>query len=79
MPGPERTPHGEPAAGARHGLRFGLAGPVGASLLARLGAAGAAFAAHALFARFAGVEHYGTFSYVLAWLGVGVMVHGDPG
>ena len=70
---PERL-HPKGAAGASpRRTRFPLAGPHAASLLARVAGAGAAFGLHALLARLAGVEQYGTFSYVLAWLGIAVM------
>lgn len=74
MSGPERTPRGGSAARSRFGPGFRLAGPLGTNLLARVAGAGAAFGLHALLARLAGVEQYGTYSYVLAWLGVAVMV-----
>ena len=61
-------------AAARRRTRSPLAGPHAASLLARIAGAGAAFGLHALLARLAGVEQYGTFSYVLAWLAIAVMV-----
>ena len=54
--------------------RPAFAGPLGGSLLMRVAAAGAAFGLHALLARLAGADEYGTYSYVLACLGVTVLV-----
>ena len=56
--------------------RFPLAGPLGGSLLARIASAGAAFGLHALLARLAGADQYGTYSYVLACLGIAVLIAG---
>ena len=57
-----------------HRYRLAFAGPLGGSLLMRVAAAGAAFALHALLARLAGADQYGTYSYVLACLGLTVLV-----
>lgn len=48
--------------------------PLGASLLTRVASAGAAFGLHVLLARLAGPDQYGTYSFVLAWLGIAVLV-----
>ena len=66
-------PPGGPATQKRGSL---LAGPWGSSLLARIASAGAAFGLHALLARLAGADQYGTFSYVLACLGIAVLLAG---
>ena len=67
--------HPKEAAGASpRRTCYPLAGPHAANVLARVAGAGAAFGLHALLARLAGVEQYGTFSYVLAWLAIAVMV-----
>lgn len=50
--------------------RWGHLDVLGGSLLVRLVGAGAAFALNMLVARLAGAEQYGTYSYVLAWLGL---------
>ena len=47
---------------------------LGGSLLIRLAGAAAALGLNMLVARLAGGEHYGTYSYVLAWLGVATLV-----
>jgi O-antigen/teichoic acid export membrane protein len=73
-PAPGRL-HPKGAAGASpRRTRFPLAGPHPVNRLARVAGAGAAFGLHALLARLAGVEQYGTFSYVLAWLAIAVTV-----
>ena len=51
-------------------MRVTLSGAVGGSLAARLAGAGAAFGLHAMLARLAGADHYGTYSYAIAWVGV---------
>ena len=51
-----------------------LAGTLGGAVAAKLAGAGAAFALHALLARLAGAEQYGTYSYVLTWIGVLVLI-----
>lgn len=71
---PRRLQFTRAAAAAPRRTRFSLVGPLAASLLARIAGAGAAFGLHALLARLAGVEQYGTFSYVLAWLAIAAMV-----
>lgn len=58
------------------GRRFPLAGPLGGSLLARIAGTTAAFGLHALLARLAGAEQYGAYSFVLACLGIAVLVAG---
>ena len=66
-------PPGDPPM-QEHGSR--PAGPWGSSLLARISSAGAAFGLHALLARLAGADQYGTYSYVLACLGIAVLIAG---
>ena len=44
------------------------------SLLTRIAGAGAAFGLHALLARLLGADQYGIYSYVLAWLGIAVLL-----
>lgn len=56
--------------------RLPLGGALRASFLARAVGAAAAFGLHLLLARLAGAEQYGTYSYVLAWLGIAVLVAG---
>lgn len=51
-----------------------LAGALSGSLAVRLAGAGAAFGLHALLARLAGADQYGVYSYVLAWIGVLVLL-----
>ena len=51
-------------------MRLTLTGALGGSFATRLAGAGAAFAMHAMLARLAGAEQYGTYSYVAAWIGV---------
>lgn len=60
--------------GRGHGLPW--AAPLGGSLLARIAGAGSAFCLHALLARLAGADQYGTYSYVLACLGIAVLIAG---
>ena len=55
-------------------MRLTLAGALSGSLAASLASAGAAFGLHAMLARLAGAEQYGTYSYVLAWIGVLVLI-----
>ena len=55
-------------------MRLTLAGALSGSLVVRLAGAGAAFGLHAMLARLAGAEQYGTYSYVLAWIGVLVLI-----
>ena len=51
-----------------------ITGALSGSLSARLASAGAAFGLHVMLARLAGADEYGTYSYVLAWVGVLVLV-----
>lgn len=56
--------------GHRNVPRWGHLDALGGSLLIRLAGAGCAFGLNMLVARLAGAEQYGTYSYVLAWLGL---------
>ena len=75
LPG-ERMLRSGAAATGESPPQFPLAGALSGSLLARIAGAAAAFGLHALLARLAGAEQYGTYSYVLACLGVAVTVAG---
>ena len=54
--------------------RWGHLDVLGGSLLLRFVGAGIAFGLNMLLARLAGSEQYGTYSYVLAWLGLLALV-----
>ena len=60
--------------GYRNRLGCGRLHVLGGSLLVRLVGAGIAFGLNMLVARLAGAEQYGTYSYVLAWLGLLALV-----
>ena len=55
-------------------MRLTLTGALSGSLAVRLAGAGAAFGLHAMLARLAGAEQYGIYSYVLAWIGILVLI-----
>ena len=61
---PSRTPGGAPPL------------PLRSSFVTRVAAAGAALGLHALLARLLGADQYGTYSYVLACLGIAVSLAG---
>ena len=54
--------------------RVSLTGALSGSLAVRLAGAGAAFGLHAMLARLAGADQYGAYSYLLAWLGILVLL-----
>ena len=63
-----------PPGGASVAFERGPRLPLAGSLIIRIASAAAAFGLHMLLARLAGADQYGTYSYVLACLGIAALI-----